>query len=125
MTNILDNTIGVLICVGCLRGIEWSLARRNRKQYISGNYYTKEKVIVQIEIMDVTKGEVKDNIQVDIDRTDDFPKKREMNEEREMEASVEMETVEEGREDSHRENNNENKDRREQNTQAIMKYQYQ
>lgn len=48
MTNILDNTLGVLICVMCLRGIEWSLVRRNRLQYVSGNYYTKKKVIVEI-----------------------------------------------------------------------------
>lgn len=55
-TNILDNTLGVLICVYSLRGIEWSLARRGRNKYISGNYYSKEKVVVQIEIMDLSKG---------------------------------------------------------------------
>lgn len=48
MTNILDNTLGVLICVLCLRGIEWSLFRRNQIQYISGNYYSKKKVNMQI-----------------------------------------------------------------------------
>ena len=81
MTNILDNTIGVLICVLCLRGIEWSLTRRNRLQYISGNYYTKEKVIVQIEIMDLSKGEVKDSIQVGATHAQEFTPKQEMNEE--------------------------------------------
>ena len=46
MTNILDNTLGVLICVICLRAIEWSLLKRNRLQYISGNYYSRKKVLV-------------------------------------------------------------------------------
>lgn len=40
-TNILDNTLGVLICIYSLRVIEWSLTRRGRTKYISGNYYTK------------------------------------------------------------------------------------
>ena len=56
MTNILDNTFGVLICLLCLKGIEWSLTRRNKIEYISGNYYKKEKATVQIEIMDFNKG---------------------------------------------------------------------
>ena len=47
-TNVLDNSLGVLICVFILRGIEWSLKRRGRLQYISGNYYSKERVVVQI-----------------------------------------------------------------------------
>lgn len=64
MTNILDNTIGVLICVLCLRGIQWSLIRRNRLHYVSGNYYSKQKVIVQIQITDMNKGEIRDDIQV-------------------------------------------------------------
>ena len=46
MTNILDNTLGVLICVICLRAIEWSLLKRNRLQYISGNYYSRKRVLV-------------------------------------------------------------------------------
>ena len=66
MTNILDNTFGVLICLLCLKGIEWSLIHRNKIEYISGNYYKKEKATVQIEIMDFNKGEIKDNIQVEI-----------------------------------------------------------
>jgi hypothetical protein len=66
MTNILDNTLGVLICVACLRGIEWSLRRRNRLQYISGNYYNKKKVVVEIEIMDSVRGEVKDVIEMEV-----------------------------------------------------------
>lgn len=47
-TNVLDNSLGVLICVFILRAIEWSLKRRGRLQYISGNYYSKERVVVQI-----------------------------------------------------------------------------
>lgn len=46
MTNILDNTLGVLICVICLRAIEWSLLKRNRLHYISGNYYSRKRVLV-------------------------------------------------------------------------------
>jgi hypothetical protein len=56
MTNILDNTFGVLICLLCLKCIEWSLIRRNKTEYISGNYYKKEKATIQIEIMDFNKG---------------------------------------------------------------------
>lgn len=46
ITNILDNTLGVLICILCLKGIERSLTSRKKFEYISGNYYTKEKVKV-------------------------------------------------------------------------------
>lgn len=62
MTNILDNTLGVLVCVLCLKGIEWSLMRRGRMQYISGNYYKKERIIVEVEVMDFSRGEVRDSI---------------------------------------------------------------
>ena len=82
MTNILDNTIGVLLCIMCLRVIQWSLTRRNLPQYISGNYYTKSKVIMQIEIMDLGKGKVKDTIHVGMDLSEEYSNKREMNEEK-------------------------------------------
>jgi hypothetical protein len=82
MTNILDNTIGVLICILCLRSIEWSLARRGEYQYISGNYYTKQKVVVHIEIMDLNKGEVRDTIDVGADHGEEFTPKKQMHEER-------------------------------------------
>ena len=82
MTNILDNTLGVLICVACLRAIEWSLRRRNKLEYISGNYYSKKKVIVEIEIMDSVRGEVKDEIEMGVSHDDEYQKKGEMHEER-------------------------------------------
>ena len=41
MTNILDNTIGVFICILSLKGIEFSLLRRNKLEYMSGNYYSR------------------------------------------------------------------------------------
>lgn len=78
-TNVLDNSLGVLICVFVLRAIEWSLRRRGRFQYISGNYYSKERVVVQIEIMDFRKGEVKEGIQVNIDHSEDPVPKNQMN----------------------------------------------
>jgi hypothetical protein len=46
ITNVLDNTLGVLVCVLCLKGIEKSLRYRHKHQYISGNYYLTEKVKV-------------------------------------------------------------------------------
>lgn len=64
ITNVLDNTLGVLVCVLCLKGIEKSLRHRQKFQYISGNYYLTEKVKVEIEIMDLGKGEVKDTLKV-------------------------------------------------------------
>jgi hypothetical protein len=39
ITNILDNTLGVLICVLALKGIHHNLRIRGRLEYISGNYY--------------------------------------------------------------------------------------
>jgi len=39
ITNILDNTLGVLICVLSLKAIENSLRKRGKGEYISGNYY--------------------------------------------------------------------------------------
>ncbi len=81
-TNILDNSLGVLICVFSLRAIEWSLTRRGRLCYISGNYYSKERVIVQVEIMDFGKGEVKDSIQVSVDHSEEPVPKNQMHEER-------------------------------------------
>lgn len=50
ITNILDNTLGVFICITGLKGIETILARRHKNQYISGNYYTKVTFKVEIEI---------------------------------------------------------------------------
>jgi len=41
MTNILDNTVGVFICVSTLKFIEKKLELNNKTGYISGNYYTK------------------------------------------------------------------------------------
>jgi hypothetical protein len=41
ITNILDNTLGVLICVLALKAIESSLRKRGKHQYLSGNYYRK------------------------------------------------------------------------------------
>ena len=35
-------------------------------QYISGNYYSKKKVVVEIEIMDSVRGEVKDMIEMEV-----------------------------------------------------------
>ena len=51
MTNILDNTIGVLICIFCLLYVEKQLAAKGRKEYISGNYYIIERVTATIEIL--------------------------------------------------------------------------
>ena len=39
ITNVLDNTVGVLICVGCLKAVEYFLKRRGKTEYISVNYY--------------------------------------------------------------------------------------
>ena len=50
-TNILDNTIGVLICVFCLVSIEKTLVNKGKAQYVSGNYYTTQQVFVTIEVM--------------------------------------------------------------------------
>lgn len=44
LTNILDNTLGVAICVGSLKLIERNLTKRRKLQYVSGNYYFKEKL---------------------------------------------------------------------------------
>lgn len=62
MTNILDNSLGVLLCVSFLRGIEWSLRRRGRIQYISGNYYKKEIIIIHVEVTDSNTGQMRDTI---------------------------------------------------------------
>lgn len=50
-TNILDNTIGVLICVFCLVSIEKTLVNKGKPQYVSGNYYTTQQVFVTIEVI--------------------------------------------------------------------------
>lgn len=39
-TNILDNTVGVFLCVGVLSVIEKNLFGEGYSQYQSGNYYT-------------------------------------------------------------------------------------
>jgi hypothetical protein len=48
ITNVLDNTMGVLICILCLKAIENNLVYRKKYEYISGNYYVKERVRVEI-----------------------------------------------------------------------------
>lgn len=50
-TNILDNTIGVLICVFCLVLIEKRLVEKGKTEYISGNYYNYQRVFVNIEVI--------------------------------------------------------------------------
>lgn len=40
-TNILDNTLGVFLCILALKGIQRSLKQRGKHMYISGNYYSK------------------------------------------------------------------------------------
>lgn len=50
-TNILDNTIGVLICVFCLVMIEKRLISKGKTEYVSGNYYSYQRVFVTVEVM--------------------------------------------------------------------------
>ena len=39
-TNVLDNTVGVFLCVGVLSIIEKKVLMPNYTRYLSGNYYT-------------------------------------------------------------------------------------
>ena len=48
-TNILDNTIGVLICIFCLVNIERYFTKKGKFEYVSGNYYFVDKVVVKGE----------------------------------------------------------------------------
>lgn len=50
-TNILDNTIGVMICVFCLIYVEKIFIRKGKLEYVSGNYYSSQKVFVTVEVM--------------------------------------------------------------------------
>jgi len=44
-------------------------------QFISGNYYSRKKVVVEIEIMDAVRGEIKDIIDVGVSHDDEYQKK--------------------------------------------------
>lgn len=70
MTNILDNSLGVLICVLTLKAVERNLKYRRKIEYLSGNYYTEQKMTVQIEIMDLGRGEVRETIEIKDDGED-------------------------------------------------------
>jgi hypothetical protein len=50
-TNILDNTIGVFICLCCLLSIEKKFISEGKTQYVSGNYYSYQRVFVTIEVI--------------------------------------------------------------------------
>lgn len=44
ITNILDNTLGVLACLYCLLAVESKFTSRGRNRFVSGNYYFYRKV---------------------------------------------------------------------------------
>lgn len=60
-TNVLDNTVGVLICIGILSIVEQKLLEPNYRNFQSGNYYTvcesfeEEKVFTGAGSNDVVK----------------------------------------------------------------------
>jgi hypothetical protein len=41
VTNVFDNTVGVLICIMMLKVVESNLRKRRKFELISGNYYRK------------------------------------------------------------------------------------
>lgn len=43
---------------------------RRKIEYLSGNYYTEQKMTVQIEIMDLGRGEVRETIEIKDDGED-------------------------------------------------------
>lgn len=62
--------MGVLICVLTLKAVERNLKYRRKIEYLSGNYYTEQKMTVQIEIMDLGRGEVRETIEIKDDGED-------------------------------------------------------